>query len=117
MACLPGPLPGNKPLSATKRYRDGAFIYFPQHFSQKPCFHLKSLLQIVLPAYSHWNMVRILAMLLRQSCCTSTVCVCVHVFILTFSAHAHRPMPKNAAPSNCKTKRTEEASLSDGKQQ
>lgn len=34
----------------------------------------------------------------------TSVCLCVHVFILTFSAHAHKPMPKNAAPSNCKTK-------------
>lgn len=47
----------------------------------------------------------------------NSVCVCVHVFVLTFSAHAHRPMPKNAAPSNCKTKHREEASLSDRKQE
>lgn len=50
-------------------------------------------------------------------CCCNHVVLCVHVVKLTFSAHAHRPMPKNAAPSNCKTKRRKEASLSDGKQQ
>lgn len=47
----------------------------------------------------------------------TTVCLYVHVFIHTFSAHAHKPTPRNAAPSNCKTKHKEEALLSDRKQQ
>lgn len=42
------------------------------------------------------------------------VCVCVHMcvyallFVLTFSAHAHKPIARNAAPSNCKTKHRED---------
>lgn len=40
----------------------------------------------------------------KQWRCPPWVSVCMPVFIRTFSFHAHRPIAKNAAPSNCKTK-------------
>ncbi len=77
---------------------------------KKPCFDPKSLLQIVLPAYSHWNMGRILAMMFRQSCCTSTVCVFVCMCLPS------PPMPTGLCPRMLLLvtvkQSTEEASLS-----
>lgn len=110
--CLP--LSGNMFLSAAKCYRNGAFI------SHTTCLKSAVLTEILsckldskhIPAGIQGKKFSyaIEAIMLYFNCVFVRMCL-----YFTFSAHAHRPMPKNAAPSNCKTKSREEASPSDGK--
>lgn len=101
-------------LSAAKCYRNGAFI------SHTTCLKSAVLTEILsckldskhIPAGIQGKKFSyaIEAIMLYFNCVFVRMCL-----YFTFSAHAHRPMPKNAAPSNCKTKSREEASPSDGK--
>lgn len=79
---------------------------------EQSSIHPSSLLQILLPAYcgkKTWKTFRYPTEAVILYLRWVFVCMC----LLTFSAHAHRPMLKNAAPSNCKTKHTQEEDLLD----